>query len=180
MRVLGLDPSLTHSAAAWYEDGELHTRAVLSKSEEDGLERLSELRARFSDIAERFWLTEQRVLAIEGFSFGSKGRAVFQIGWLGFELRLMFRRAGWHILDVPPNTLKAFVTGKGNAPKELMIRDVFKRWKYEAKDNNDADAFALLKLGQAVTDQAAYAPNAAERKLFSKLSVLPPAKLSHG
>jgi crossover junction endodeoxyribonuclease RuvC len=47
---------------------------------------------------------------------------------------------------IPPTSLKAYVTGKGNAPKELMIREVFKKWKYEADDNNDSDAYALARV----------------------------------
>lgn len=51
---------------------------------------------------------------------------------------------------VPPTTLKKFVTGKGNAEKSLMIREVYKRWGFDAADDNQADAVGLLQVGRAV------------------------------
>ena len=46
---------------------------------------------------------------------------------------------------IPPNTLKKFITGKGNAKKELMLLKVYKRWGVEFNDNNMADAYSLAK-----------------------------------
>lgn len=57
-----------------------------------------------------------------------------------------------------PNTLKKFVTNKGNAPKNLMIREVFRVWDFDAEDDNIADAFALAQAGMTIsTGKARYA-----------------------
>jgi Holliday junction resolvasome RuvABC endonuclease subunit len=42
--------------------------------------------------------------------------------------------------------IKKFATGKGNAPKEDVIAAV-KVWGFNPKDDNEADAIALARLG---------------------------------
>src|SRR5436189_111849 len=55
--------------------------------------------------------------------------------------------ASWRGGVVGPSTLKQYVTGKGNSPKELLMLECFKRWGYSATDNNDCDAHCLMRLG---------------------------------
>ncbi len=50
-------------------------------------------------------------------------------------------------LVIPPSTLKKFTCGSGAAKKEMMIREVYRQWKVEAANNNEADAAALAYLG---------------------------------
>lgn len=88
------------------------------------------------------------LIAVEGYSFGSKN-AREQMGELGGIIRVALYEAGWPYVLVPPTLLKQFCTGKGNAQKNEMMRAVFKRWQYEAVDDNDADAKALAELGRA-------------------------------
>ena len=45
---------------------------------------------------------------------------------------------------VPVGTIKKFATGKGNADKGMMIAAA-KVWGFDPKDDNEADAIALLK-----------------------------------
>jgi crossover junction endodeoxyribonuclease RuvC len=88
------------------------------------------------------------VVAIEGYSFGSKnGREL--AGGLGELIRWTLWDGGYQQFTVPPTTLKSYVCSRGGAPKELMLREVYRKWGYEATDNNDADAFALAKLAHA-------------------------------
>src|ERR1700690_2602661 len=88
---------------------------------------------------------EPDLIAIEGYSYGSKaGREM--AGELGGVLRHMLWHCGFTYIDVPPTTLKQYVTGKGNAQKSMMIKEVYKKWQYEAADDNEADAYSLARL----------------------------------
>lgn len=87
------------------------------------------------------------MVLMEGFAYNAKGSSVFEMGGLGWLLRWTFANMMQPYLIVPPSVVKSFATGKGNAPKEVMLREVHRRWQYEAKDNNDADAYALARLG---------------------------------
>jgi hypothetical protein len=55
---------------------------------------------------------------------------------------------------IPPTVLKKYVTGKGNAPKDLMLEGVIKKW-FEGNIPNLGkqdlyEAYALAKLGELV------------------------------
>lgn len=93
------------------------------------------------------------LIVVEGFSYGSKGRSVFDIAYLGWSIREDLERLKniWNIpwIEVPPTQLKQFATGKGNANKEIILQQVYKRWGVEFSDNNQADAFVLAKIGEA-------------------------------
>jgi Holliday junction resolvasome RuvABC endonuclease subunit len=90
---------------------------------------------------------------IENFSFGSKGRAIFDTGGLGWIIRRLFVREckiPYHL--IAPKTLKMFVTGNGNAGKPLMLEQTYRRWKVGSEvlqDDNQVDSFGLCKIGQA-------------------------------
>ncbi len=105
---------------------------------------------------ERFWRAAVRIrrlfreyavedVAFEGFAHGAKGSSILQMAGLGYIVRLAMWHHGRGYWDVAPPSLKKIVTGKGNAPKELMIREVYRRWQYEAADNNDADSYGLAR-----------------------------------
>jgi crossover junction endodeoxyribonuclease RuvC len=43
-------------------------------------------------------------------------------------------------------TLKKYAAGKGNAKKQEMLLQIYKRWGLEFNDDNAADAYALARL----------------------------------
>jgi Holliday junction resolvasome RuvABC endonuclease subunit len=49
-------------------------------------------------------------------------------------------------LQIPPMTLKKYATGKGNAKKQEMLMQMYKRWNVEFNDDNAADSYALARL----------------------------------
>lgn len=85
------------------------------------------------------------IVAIEGYAMGSKTRPQMA-GELGGHLRLLLWQAGIPYIVVPPTTLKKYVLGKGNAAKELMLKEVFRKWGYDTTSNDRADAYALARI----------------------------------
>jgi crossover junction endodeoxyribonuclease RuvC len=94
------------------------------------------------------------VVMIEGFSFGSKGNALYEIAGLGYIVRYALRYRQIPFIEVAPPTVKKFATGKGNVNKNIVIREVFKRWGIDAEDDNAADAFVLGQIGLCLHDLA--------------------------
>jgi Holliday junction resolvasome RuvABC endonuclease subunit len=92
---------------------------------------------------------EVALVAIEGYSFGSRNNRE-KLGELGGVLRVAVWEAGVPYAVVPIPTLKSFVCGKGNVEKSMMLREVFRKWQYEAEDDNDADAFGLAQVVRLV------------------------------
>lgn len=143
MAYVGLDPSYTGFAMAAIGDGFYTTGVCWTEPAEFPCHyaRLEHIRQSVIDFVDDVapWS-----IAIEGYSFGSKqGRE--QAGELGGLVRWALWTSGYGFIVVPPTTLKAYVTGKGNAEKSLMMREVFRKWGYEASDDNDADAYALAQ-----------------------------------
>ena len=86
---------------------------------------------------------------IEGYSYGSKGQALFQIaencGILKYQLQE--RNIPYDI--VVPSVVKKFATGKGNADKDMMYEAFNKETKIDLKKLFDTD-----KVGNPVSDIA--------------------------
>ena len=88
------------------------------------------------------------LVVLEGYSFGSQGRAIFQIGELGGVVRFWLWGHGLPTVEVAPSTLKKFSTGKGNCGKDAMIAAAIRRFGFEGCDNNEADAYLIWCLAR--------------------------------
>lgn len=158
--VIGIDPSLTSTGIVVLRNGVLE-QAVTTKNEPKlgTLERvrlvnqsIKSVVNNLTDDANSEWKAP-KIIVIEGFSYGSKGRGVFDIAYLGWRIREELEAyrveddVPW--LEVSPSQLKQFATGKGNANKEIVLQQVYKRWGVELSDNNQADAYVLAQIGRA-------------------------------
>jgi Holliday junction resolvasome RuvABC endonuclease subunit len=171
VRILGIDPSLSCTALVFL-GGEMGDRRATISTKPAAFAsqtaRLDFMRCALRDhVATR---RPPELAVVEGYAFGAKiNREV--LGEWGGLLRLTLYRSGVPFVVVPPATLKAFVTGAGNAEKSLVLREVFRRWGYEAADDNDADAYGLAQLGRVFLGGAT---NERERKAIAKLERVEP------
>ena len=97
-------------------------------------------------------LPENAVCFIEGYSFGSKGRALFQIAENGgiLKYRLKYQGVQGKRIEfdiIPPANIKKFATQKGNADKAMMY-DKF----YEETGVNLMEKLDQQTLASPVTD----------------------------
>lgn len=80
----------------------------------------------------------------------------FQIGsaiklaMLGAAIRLALYDAKHPFYIIAPSQVKKYVTGSGAAQKSIIVREVFKRYGLEVKDDNQADACAMAHLADSV------------------------------
>lgn len=160
MLIVGIDPSLTATGIIVLRDGKVELAETTKNRPDLGtIERVKLIRERIASIIENLINEEKTewqapdLIAIEGFSYGSKGRSVFDIAYLGWRIREDLERfriedeIPW--IEVPPSQLKKFATGQGNANKEIILQQVYKRWGVEFSDNNQADAYVLAQIGRA-------------------------------
>lgn len=140
--ILGLDLSLTATGVAW-EGG---TR-VLSFPKLRGMERVHAINLAVSE------LDQPDIVVLEGYSFGSKGRAVYDIAELGGVIRYGFHEVALPYVEVPPSVLKKFATGKGNVGKDEVLAAAIRKFGFEGSNNNEADAWILYKMGMARYDE---------------------------
>lgn len=156
---LGIDQSLTGFAltALSVEDPTKYITWVY-KSPYFGIERLVDIRTWLTDHFD--WLEEQGFevtdIAMEGTVLAS--HAALILGELSATVRLAIYNYYEDYLrfplKVPPMTLKKFAAGKGNAKKQEMLLQIYKRWGVEFNDDNAADSYALARLISGTVDGA--------------------------
>jgi crossover junction endodeoxyribonuclease RuvC len=100
------------------------------------------------------------IVALEGLAFMARNTtALVQLSGLNYMVRAMLEDYRKKFLVVAPSTLKKFVTGKGNSPKDVIMLSIFKKYGQSILDNNQADAFALAKCAEAFVDHTDHNKN---------------------
>lgn len=152
---IGIDQSLTGFAvtALVIEDPSRYHTWVY-KSPYFGVERLVDIRQFLVDHFDYVSETRDIVnIAMEGTVLASHAALV-----LG-ELAALVKLTIYDYFDdylrfpvmVPPMTLKKYAAGKGNAKKQEMLLQMYKRWGIEFNDDNAADSYALARLAAGLS-----------------------------
>ncbi len=154
--ILGLDPSLTSFGVArvnlmsellWAGQTEVW------KTGSRGAARLSWFYDKITDELE-----EQRpgLVVIEGYAY-ARGNQQAQMGELGGVIRLALQESGVTWMVIPPTSLKKFVTGKGNSPKDRVMMEAWKRFEIDVPTTDETEATCLALMG--ATGCYDYLPN---------------------
>jgi Holliday junction resolvasome RuvABC endonuclease subunit len=145
--VMGLDLSLTGTGVVAVDNNWriVEKRLITSSPKEENTPRLAK-------IALSIHLCVGKILPdlviIEGPAFGiGKTTSMFQLGELAGIVKRDLFIANYPFIIVPPTVLKKFVTGKGNAKKDLMLLAIHKKFGEDFEDDNLADAYALARYG---------------------------------
>lgn len=76
--------------------------------------------------------------------------AAISLAMLGATIRLALYEAGFPFYVVTASQIKKFATGKGIGQKSIVVREVYKRWGLDTKDDNQADAAVLAFMAESV------------------------------
>ena len=91
--------------------------------------------------------TQNPEIYIEGYSYGSKGRGLFQIAENCGILKYRLQEQNFNYETVVPSVVKKGATGKGNADKDLMYEAFVKEVKIDLKKLFDTE-----KVGNPLSD----------------------------
>ena len=156
MIAIGIDPSYTNCGVS---DGLEH---IVVQSKPEGDDAVGNIKRRSREIMTgiaRFIGARSCHIFVEGPMVSARGAMhLYELGWLMNDLHTLLpvTRAGQGIVaihQVPIATLRKWVTGKGNAPKDVMKLRVFQRWGIEFEKDPGCDklfAYVLARYGQAV------------------------------
>lgn len=148
---VGLDISITGTGVVVL-DRQLQTvkaECIKSKPQDDWYARVNNIVSRVFDIIPDPVFS---TVFVEDYAFAAKGQ-VFNIAELSGIIKFRMWYDAYAFLRIPPTSLKKFTTATGTAPKELMMKEVYKRYGVDFNDNNVADAYALARMGYAITQQ---------------------------
>lgn len=149
--VFALDLSLNRTGWAFWDSQDVKSGAI-DPDGRRGAERLAFIQNSIRDRLVINGTPSQTLVLIENYAFGKANQA-HQMGELGGVVRLMLYQQKYQYFVVPPTRLKKFLTGKGVAEKNLMLKELFKHFGHDADDDNIADALVLMELGRAMIDR---------------------------
>jgi crossover junction endodeoxyribonuclease RuvC len=161
MITIGIDLSLTGTGICAINDGKIFiSKLIKSKREGDTPTLEIERMDGIVDEAIRDVLIYDAsgevcvdLVLLEGISYMSKNTtALSQLSGLSYMVRSRLSLLDIPFVIVAPSTLKKFITGKGNSPKDIMMMEIYKGWGETITNNNIADAFGLAMVGQYLLD----------------------------
>jgi len=164
MRLLALDLSLRSSGYAY---GAAFGLLVPPKTADRGMTRLAWIRGQVLNLCE---IARADVVLVEGYSFASHASHAHELGELGGAIRIALYDAGIPVCEIPPANLKMFITGKGNAKKDLVLVEVVRRLGYAGSSTDEADALVMLAMGRAHYNGLAGALTQVQQKALSKIA----------
>ncbi len=88
------------------------------------------------------------LIVIEGFSYGSNMYRE-TLGAVAFIIRMLVTRFEIPIIVLSPKTVKRYLQS-GNMKKQLVIKEVFKSFGEDFNNDDEADAFVMMKIGMAI------------------------------
>ena len=155
---IGLDLSLAATGVCVIKNGTTLFRGLVkSKPTPDGtptdeLMRLLRIVGEIESILDEHCPDNTAdVVVIEGLAFMARNTtALVQLAGLNYFVRQIVYKAQVPFAIVAPSSLKKFITGKGIGDKNIILLEIYKRYGETILDDNEADAFGLAQLGQAI------------------------------
>jgi len=158
MITVGLDLSLAKTGICIIQEGGILLYSGLIKSKPSGDSYLAETK-RIVKIAEEIVQKIDEycpneapgLVVIEAQAFMARNTsAITQIAGLSHLVRTLLAEFQWKCILVAPSSLKKYITGKGNADKNIVMMEIFKQYGHTFMEDNTADSFGLSAVGWAV------------------------------
>ncbi len=149
MNFLGLDLSLTATGFYLIREDDKHVFMEIKTKPNDFPHTIARADFIAQKIIETIKDFKIHLITMEDYFSGRQPNSVIQLAILGTMVRSRLLDAGYSFLAVAPTQIKKFETGKGVAPKDNMLKSVFKNHDFDTNSNNVADACAIAYVGKA-------------------------------
>lgn len=168
--VVGIDPSLTNTGICYGSTDDTWqvttcSSVKLGDSVFDRVRRYESLVAKIMRILET---VKPTLILIEEYAYSKNMSGQMYLGEFGGILRWNITDLTEHVYEVTASGLKKFATGKGNAPKDLVMAHVAQRYGQLFKNNDEADSFVLYQMALVAAGRVE-AANAAQRESVAKV-----------
>ena len=108
------------------------------------ISRVERLHSIMTNLESRYPGGKNVKVAIEGYAHASRGEREMT-GELHGAVKLSLYRHGFNFVVIQPTTLKSYVTGSGIADKNVMLKEILKKWGFDTDNDNIGDAYALMQ-----------------------------------
>lgn len=88
------------------------------------------------------------LIVIESLAYGAKGASVWVLAYVFGKCIELAERYDVQVIEVATTQIKKYVTGTGNADKDIVLAAAIKRWpEANIQNNNVADAMGAAAIG---------------------------------
>lgn len=152
MKILALDISTKTGLAVVNLEKEnrpsvIFTTVVTAPDGMTGMRRVGAIAQQIMEIIEEH---KPDKVWMEGYGVVNYGESMIKLIEIGTLIRYSMYLVGRDYQEAKPTSIKKFVTGKGNAQKDMMMKEVYKRWGFDTNSNDIADAVGIAMFGLAV------------------------------
>lgn len=168
--ICGIDPSLTSTGICLGTDPEQFSiQCRGSKKRGDTvLDRVKRYEQLVADILGGLEKSRPALILIEEYAYSKNMGGQMYLGEFGGILRWNLIDITPHVIEVTASCLKKFATGKGNAPKDVVMAHVAKNTGRIFNSNDEADAFVLYEMALCITGRQK-PRNEAQREAVAKV-----------
>lgn len=149
MNFLGLDLSLTSTGFYLIRDGGKDEYFEICTKPDDFCDDIQRSDHIAQAIIDRIKNENIAFIALEDYFTGKQPQSVIKLATLGTVVRIRLMDAGYTFMPFVTSQIKKFETGSGVAPKDNMLKSVFKKHGLDTSSNNIADACAIAYIGRA-------------------------------
>lgn len=149
---LGLDLSLTHTGFYLIKDGGADEYCEIKTKPDGWLNDIQRVDYIASQILNKIKNINIDFIAMEDYFSGQQAGSVIKLAILGTVVRTRLLDSKYSYMAFAPTQIKKFETGSGVAPKDNMLKSVFKKHNLDTNSNNIADACAIAHLGKAYVE----------------------------
>lgn len=150
MNFVGLDLSLTSTGFYVIKDGGVDEYFEINTKPDDFADDIERSDYIANMIVEKLKeIGNVTFIALEDYFTGKQPQSVIKLATLGTVVRIRLMDAGYAFMPFVTSQIKKFETGSGVAPKDNMLKSVFKKHGLDTSSNNIADACAIAHLGRA-------------------------------
>ena len=146
MVTVGIDTSFTSTGFTVVSDGDIRFETIKTgpKDFKTETERIARIRdviiSKIPHGCDRVFMEDVFI------SHGPAAGNSLRLALLAGAVRCGLFDKGICFEVVQPSLLKKYVSGKGNATKDMMMMMVLKKWGIETEDNNQADSVGLAMM----------------------------------
>lgn len=149
MKYIGIDPSTKTGFVVLDESGQVVEAKEINKPGIDPARMYFMINTIINEVLKH--KNSKVELAIEGFGYASQ--QAIQLGGIGWGIRMKLFENDIDYIEVAPAQLKKFTGAKGNAKKDILAVEIFKRWGFESKSDNIRDAYVLAQIARAINNK---------------------------
>lgn len=145
MIAVGIDTSYTGTGFAIRTNDGITFKTIVTKPEDwkgdkDETDRINYIR---DEILKSIPPNAEVMIEDVFIGGGKMAGASLRLSLLAGSVRSALRDKNIPFTTVPPTAVKKFITGKGQADKELIMMLVFKKYGVETTNNNEADSVVM-------------------------------------